>query len=344
MAVISEDENNLINLIDKKNAYDIMNQSEKNNSTNDSKEGIINVNESEKDSIRVNKMIIEPKENKLSNSKKIKRNYPFKNTRALQKKRGRKKKANNQRNHSKNHNDNIKLKIRGYIIDSIRIFINKNFGDKKNNLKKLNYKEEKTKFHMDKKLREIFKNISKRCKRNHNKNLIDKNDEKLQAIMGLPIYKVFQHISGKKVQIIEGVEKEYNILKNAKLLKETDDYKIRYNSNETKLFNLASNYSESLDDQIKEISEFPVNIKNTNNNNMSYFSQNRESSYSISVINKSSIPLPFQITPSPFQITPSEGDILYPFSEFYPFAISLSFNGSSTNKDDFNSNFIQFYQ
>lgn len=339
MAVISEDENNLINLVDKKNAYDIMNQSEKNNSTNDSKEGIINVNGSEKDSIRVNKMIIEPKENKLSNSKKIKRNYPFKNTRALQKKRGRKKKANNRRNHSKNHNDNIKLKIRGYIIDSVRIFINKNFGDKKNNLKKLNYKEEKTKFHMDKKLREIFKNISKRCKRNHNKNLIDKNDEKLQAIMRLPIYKVFQHISGKKVQILEGLEKEYNILKNAKLLKETDDYKIRYNSNETKLFNLASNYSESLDDQIKEISEFPVNIKNTNNNNMS-----RESSYSISVINKSSIPLRFQITPSPFQITPSEGDILYPFSEFYPFAISLSFNDSSINKDDFNSNFIQFYQ
>ena len=341
MAVISEDENNLINLIDKKNAYDIMNQSEKNNSTNDSKEGINNVNGSEKDSIRVNKMIIEPKENKLSNSKKIKRNYPFKNTRALQKKRGRKKKANNQRNHNKNHNDNIKLKIRGYIIDSIRIFIN---FFKKNNLKKLNYKEEKTKFHMDKKLREIFKNISKRCKRNHNKNLIDKNDEKLQAIMGLPIYKVFQHISGKKVQIIEGVEKEYNILKNAKLLKETDDYKIRYNSNETKLFNLASNYSESLDDQIKEASEFPVYIKNTNNNNISYFSQNRESSYSISVINKSSIPLPFQITPSPSQITPSEGDILYPFSEFYPFAISLSFNDSSINKDDFNSNFIQFYQ
>jgi hypothetical protein len=316
-----------------------MKKSKKNNSKNDSKEGIINVNESEKDSIRVNKMIIEPKENKLSNSKKLKRNYPFKTTRALQKKRSRKKKANNQRNHNKNHNDNIKLKIRGYIIDSVRIFINKNFGDKKNNLKKLNYKEEKTKFHMDKKLREIFKNISKRCKRNHNKNLIDKNDEKLQAIMGLPIYKVFQHISGKKVQIIEGVEKEYNILKNAKLLKETDDYKIRYNSNETKLFNLASNYSESLDDQIKEISEFPVNIKNTNNNNMS-----RESSYSISVINKSSIPLRFQITPSPFQITPSEGDILYPFSEFYPFAISLSFNDSSINKDDFNSNFIQFYQ
>ena len=154
------------------------------------------------------------------------------------KKRGRPKKSNDNRFHSKNDKDNIELKIYGLIIDSCRSFINKQ-QLKKKSLKILNY-EEKLKFSMDKRLKDIYKNVSTRLKNNCNNDIIVQCDPILKEIFELPMYKVIQAISGVEINILKGLENEYKYLKDQKLLKEDDDYINLFNEIEASIINSAT--------------------------------------------------------------------------------------------------------
>jgi hypothetical protein len=68
-------------------------------------------------------------------------NSNAKNHSSLSKKRGRPKKSNDQREHTKFSNDNIEKKIDGIIINSTLSFINDNIDDQNEKLKTLSYEE-----------------------------------------------------------------------------------------------------------------------------------------------------------------------------------------------------------
>lgn len=201
--------------------------------------------------------IEEPKKKDLLNSKipifpkNIKKNFSktkildgqnqsinFKsNQKKPKKKRGRVKKSNDHRFHGKKAKDNIKLKIYGLIIDSGRSFINKKL--KKKILKKICY-QEKRKFSMDKKLKDIYGNVPKKYGENYNKNIINTCDPKVKEIFELPMYKVILAISGVEINILKGLDHEYNVLKDQLLLKEDDDDYINlFNEREASIINLA---------------------------------------------------------------------------------------------------------
>jgi len=263
-----------------KDAYENINKTEKNN-VNDTQVGIIDKNENENEKKKIinykhifETNIDEPKKDDLPNSKyskfpkKIKKivlivkrldrknkpnNYIIKNKKN-KKKRGRVKKSNDKRNHNKKDKDNNDLKIYGLIIDTCRSFINKKL--KNNNLrilKKLNYKEKRKlnikkdiKFNMNKKLKDIFGNVSNnKYGKNYNKDIIDKcdqNDPILKEIFELPLYKVIQDIYEDNINILKGLDHEYNLLKNQLFLEEDDDDYINlFNEREASIINLAKN-------------------------------------------------------------------------------------------------------
>ena len=154
-------------------------------------------------------------------------------------KRGRPKKLINRRFHSKNAKDNIELKIYGLIIDSCRSFINKKLKKKlKRELKKVRYKE-KINFRMDKMLKNIFKKVSKKYGKNYNKDIMAQCGRKLKKIFNLRMYKVVQAISGVEIKILKNLRKEYNSLKEQKLLTEDKDYIKMFNEREANFIKLT---------------------------------------------------------------------------------------------------------
>ena len=241
-----------------KDIYESISMLEKNN-INDAHVEIndYNENKTKKNDNKFETNINEHKENDLLNSKiiKCKSNSTNKPLFSIQKldgpkdsnikekkpfqKRGRVKKLKNRRFHSKNDKDNIELKIHGLIIDSCRSFINKKLKKKlKKELKKVRYKE-KRKFNMDKRLKSIFKKVSKRFEKNYNKDIIAHCGRKLKKIFNLRMYKVIQAISGVEIKILKNLRKEYNSLKEQKLLKEDKNYIKLFNEKESSLINLA---------------------------------------------------------------------------------------------------------
>ena len=243
-----------------KDIYERISRIEKNN-INDAQVEINDNNENKKKKIinydnKFETNINEQKENDLLNSKIIKsksnsRNKPLFSIQKLDgqkdsngkekktyKKRGREKKLKNRRFHSKNDKDNIELKIHGLIIDSCRSFINKKLKKLKKELKKVKYKE-KRKFNLDKRLKKIFMNVSKRFDQNYNKDIIVHCGRKLKKIFNLRMHKVIQAISGEEIKILKNLRKEYNSLKEQKLLKEDKNYIKLFNEKETSLINLA---------------------------------------------------------------------------------------------------------
>ena len=240
-----------------KDVYESINRSEKNN-INDAHVEINDNNENKKNKIlnydnKNETNIKEQKENDLLNSKKSNsinkplfsiqkldgpnQSYDFNfKEKKTYRKRGRVKKLKNRRFHSKNDKDNIELKIHGLIIDSCRSFINKKLKKTlKKELKKVIYKE-KRKINMDKKLKNIFKNASKGL--NYNKDIIAHCGRKLKKIFNLRMYKVIQAISGVEIKILKNLRKEYNSLKEQKLLKEDKNYIKLFNEKEANLIKL----------------------------------------------------------------------------------------------------------
>ena len=244
-----------------------LNESEK-NYINDTQVGIIDKNENEnKKSINYKIMFVtnidETKKKDLLNSKipifpkNIKKIFSktkildgqnqsinFKsNQKKPKKKRGRVKKSNDNRFHGKKAKDNIKLKIYGLIINSCRSFINKKLKTKI--LKKICYQEKinfcKDKKFMDKKLKDIYGKVSKGYGENYNKNIINTCDPKVKEIFELPMYKVILAISGVEINILKGLDHEYNVLKDQLFLKEDDDddYINLFNEREASIINLA---------------------------------------------------------------------------------------------------------
>ena len=232
-----------------KDVYESLNKSE-----NNEKKKIINydnkfetnINEQKKNDLLNSKMakLKSNNKNKIMFSTQLLdgQNQPYdcnmEEKKSSKKKRGRPKKSNDNRFHSKNDKDNIELKIYGLIIDSCRSFINKQ-QLKKKSLKILNY-EEKLKFSMDKKLKDIYQNVSTRLKNNCNNDIIVQCDPILKEIFELPMYKVIQAISGVEINILKGLENEYKYLKDQKLLKEEDDYINLFNEIEASIINSAT--------------------------------------------------------------------------------------------------------
>ena len=240
-----------------KEVYKSINKSERNNIKNEN-EKKKNINYDNNFQTNIN----DRKENDLLNSKmtKIKlnnknkvmfltqildgQNQPYdcniKEKKSL-KKRGRVKLSHDNRFHSKNDKDNINLKIHGLIINTFLSFINKKLKKKNlRKLRKLKYKE-KRKFSMDKKLKDIYGNASKKFGKNYNKDIINECDQILKEIFELPMYKVILAISGVEINILKGLDHEYNLLKNKLLLKEDDDYINLFNEREANIINLAKN-------------------------------------------------------------------------------------------------------
>ena len=277
-----------------KDVYENINKSKKNN-INDAQEEINNINENEKKKIinydnKFETNIDEAKKNDLPNSKisilpSNKRKIFFKikgldgqnqsiNFNIKEKKRGRIKKSNDHRFHSKNDKDNIELKIHGLFIDSCRSFINKKL--KKKILKKISYKE-KRKFRMDQKLKDIYGNVPKKYGKNYNKNIIDQCDQKLKEIFELPMYKAILAISGVKIIILKGLEHEYNHLKDQKLLKEDDDYINLFNEREANVINFVTNkYPINEDIDINFISNNNAKILEVNPFSSILFNEKRD--------------------------------------------------------------------
>jgi hypothetical protein len=277
-----------------KDVYENINKSKKNN-INDAQEEINNINGNEKKKIinyenKFETNIDEAKKNDLPNSKisilpSNKRKIFFKikgldgqnqsiNFNIKEKKRGRIKKSNDHRFHSKNAKDNIELKIHGLFIDSCRSFINKKL--KKKILKKISYKE-KRKFRMDQKLKDIYGNVPKKYGKNYNKNIIDQCDPKLKEIFELPMYKAILAISGVKIIILKGLEHEYNHLKDQRLLKEDDDYINLFNEREANVINFVTNkYPINEDIDINFISNNNAKILEVNPFSSILFNEKRD--------------------------------------------------------------------
>ncbi len=254
-----------------KDVYKRLNKSERNNIKNEN-EKKKNINYDNNFQTNINDL----KENDLLNSKitKLKldnknkvmfltqildwKNQPYDcNSREKKssKKRGRAKKSNDNRFHSKNDKDNIDLKIHGLIINSCLSFINKKLKKKKlKKLRKLDY-EEKIKFNMDKKLKDIYGNVSKKFGKNYNKDIInkcDQSDQILKEIFELPMYKVILAISGVEIKFLKGLDNEYNLLKNQLFLKEEDDDYINlFNEREANIINLAKDKSPIIKENIE---------------------------------------------------------------------------------------------
>ena len=262
------------------NSNGSINNSEKNN-INDAKVEIndINVNEKKKNINFDNEFennINEQKENDLLDSKIIKSKSNNKNLFSIEKldgpndcniigqkslskkrKRGRIKKSKDRRFHSKNAKDNIDLKINGLIIDSFLIFINKKLKKK---LKKVRYKE-KIKFDMNKRLKNIYEKVSEKFGENYNKDIIDNCSGRLKKIFNLQMYKVIQAISGKKVKILKNLRKEYNSLKEKKLLREDYEYIKLFKIREARIINLALDKSPIIKENTKnEVLNSKINI------------------------------------------------------------------------------------
>ena len=183
-----------------------------------------------------------------------------KNNLSLKKKRGRTKKSDDQREHSKFSKDNIELKINGIFNNSIISFINKKIDDQSKKLKTLSFKETKNfKLNMNKKVQDICQKVSKRYGKDYNKNLISAYEPNLKEIFEMPMYKVAHHIFGKYVDILMGLEEEYSSLKNKKLEKESDDYKKMFNEIESKFLNLTIAKYPIIDENTKEDT---LNLKN----------------------------------------------------------------------------------
>ena len=263
-----------------KNSNGSINKFEKNN-INDAQVEVndINVNEKKKNINYNNEFennINEPKENDLLDSKIIESKSNNKNLFSIQKldgpndcniigqkslskkrKRGRIKKSKDRRFHSKNAKDNIDLKINGLIIDSFLIFINKKLKKK---LKKVRYKE-KIKFDMNKRVKNIYEKVSEKFGENYNKDIIDNCSGRLKKIFNLQMYKVIQAISGKKVKILKNLRKEYNSLKEKKLLREDYEYIKLFKIREARIINLALDKSPIIKENTKnEVLNSKINI------------------------------------------------------------------------------------
>jgi hypothetical protein len=263
----------------------------KNENINDAKEEIIINNDNDND----NKPETSLEENNLSNSeiknyilfksnnikKKIfitqlvnESNNISKNNSSLKKKRGRTKKSDDQREHTKFDKYNIKKKIDGIIINSTLSFINDNIDDQNEKLKTLSYEETANlKNNMNKKIKDILQNASTNNSKDHNKNLISKYESKLKEIFELPMYKIIHHISGKEIGILMGLEKKYLSLKTQKLKKENEDYKQRFKEHEAKyLKSIIAKYpiinEITNDNTLNSINNFDLNFVFNNNANM----------------------------------------------------------------------------
>jgi hypothetical protein len=201
-------------------------------------------------------------------------NSNAKNHSSLSKKRGRPKKSDDQREHTKFNNDNIEKKIDGIIINSTLSFINDNIDDQNEKLKTLSYEETANlKNNMNKKIKDILQNASTNNSKNHNKNLISKYESKLKEIFELPMYKIIHHISGKEIGILMGLEKKYLSLKTQKLKKENEDYKQRFKEHEAKyLKSIIAKYpiinEITNDNTLNSINNFDLNFIFNNNANM----------------------------------------------------------------------------
>lgn len=94
---------------------------------------------------------------------------------------------------------------------------------------------------MDKKLKDIYGKVSKGYGENYNKNIINTCDPKVKEIFELPMYKVILAISGVEINILKGLDHEYNSLKDQLFIKEDDDdnYINLFNEREASIINLA---------------------------------------------------------------------------------------------------------
>ena len=195
-----------------------------------------------------------------------------KNKNSLYNKRGRPKKSDDKRNHTKYHKDNIEAKIKGIVINSTLSFINNNIDDQSKKLKVLSPDETiKLKINMNKNLKDIYMNVSTRFKNDYNKNIISSSESKLKRIFELPMYKIIHHISGKDIGILMGLEEEYLSLKNKKLEKENGDYKKLFNKIEAEFLNLIKK-KYPINDEITLDNTF--NSKNNVNQNFIFSNNN----------------------------------------------------------------------
>jgi len=206
-------------------------------------------------------------------------NIISKNNSLLANKRGRPKKSNDKREHTKYDPYNINKKIDGSLINALLLFINENIDDQNKKLKTLSFKEtHDLRKNMHKKVKDIFKNVSTRYSKDHNQNSISAYETILKEIFELPMYKIFHHISGNSIGILEGLEEKYLALKNKKLEKEEEDYKKLFNEIEAKSLNLIKfkypiNDEITRDNSIYLESNIDLNFGFTNNFNMEEIDQ-----------------------------------------------------------------------
>ena len=237
-----------------KDAYENINKTEENN-INDAQEGIIDKNENENEKKKIinykhmfETNIDEPKKDDLLN-RKNKPNYSIIKPKKNKKKRGKVKLSHDNRFHSKKDKDDIDLKIYGLIINTCLSFINSKLKMKNLRLRKISYNVKRKlntkkykEFYMNKKLKDIFGNDSGK---NYNKDIIDKcyqNDPILKEIFELPLYKVIPDIYENNINILKGLDYEYNLLKNQLFLKEEDDDYINlFNEKEASIIYLPKN-------------------------------------------------------------------------------------------------------
>jgi hypothetical protein len=201
-------------------------------------------------------------------------NISPKNKPSLGNKRGRPKKSNDRRQHTKFDNYNIEKKIKGVFIKSLISFINIKIDDKSNDLKTLSFEEtENLKINMDKKVKDILQNVSKSYDEDYNKKIISTYEPKLKEIFELPMYKIIHHISGSYIDILKGLEEEYLFLKNKKLEEENEEYKKLFNEIEANFLNLIIikypiNDEITQDNSLNLESNANINYMLSNNDNM----------------------------------------------------------------------------
>ena len=99
-------------------------------------------------------------------------------------------------------------------------------------------------------MKNIFKKVSKKFGKNYNKDIMAQCGRKLKKIFNLRMYKVVQAISGVEIKILKNLRKEYNSLKEQKLLTEDENYIKLFNEKEANLINLA-------------LDKYPINKENT---------------------------------------------------------------------------------
>jgi len=206
-------------------------------------------------------------------------NINSKNNSLLSNKRGRPKKSNDRREHTKYDKYNIKKKLNGLFIKAPLSFINEKIHDRRKKLKPLSYEETNNlKKNMNKKIKDILENVSTRYCKNCNKNSISAYEPILKEIFEIPMYKIIHHISGNYIGILGGLEEKYLILKNKKLEKEKEDYKKLFNKIEAKFLNLIKvkypiNDEITKDNSIHQESNFDLNFGFTNKFNMEEIDQ-----------------------------------------------------------------------